>query len=412
LTKTTNTTCEQVVSAPPQRSAPNTKPDEKRLVSDDDGEPNEWDDILAEQLSKCPPVQPRATRTMSRSIIQAATVVPPLEVTTTDESFRVTGVTKMEEGEEEDGVALVAEEERTEAEQECAGDEREGGGGGADGGDADGEDAKDGMGEDVPCQSSSSDLGYDPDTPCIGSSSEESQRQHQEQHEWEEEDEEEEGQQQKVVGLSLATKYALLLSEACEHMLDITQGAKVDGSVVRAVDKATAAASAALEAVVEATGLLGSHLTAFPDDASTRSRLPSSSPLVSLSTSEATTEDKTNEEECQHDAGTTPSPAVEGAATSSRAAATVMARRAATLTAASTLPPVVAAETMQGAEKSRPPCGGEGEGGDEHSLRRADGGECGGAQKHSFFSRFDVDVGASNGVDAGGVGAVSNHVQC
>lgn len=296
----------------------------------EDEEHNLWDDILDEQLSKCPPVRRRATW-RTRGNFEAGGDCPSI-VATSDEPVIVTG------DREGEGEQATAEEKDELNEQEIDSGERDAQGGAVE------EEGQDTVEEGAPRQSSSRGLRFDPKIPSFGLLHEDLQQQEQEQ---------EQQKEAAAVGLSLAPRYASLLTKACGSMLDIIQGANVDSSLIRTVNTAAAAASAAQVAVSEAMTLLDKHLATLSDGTSTRSELPRSLSPSSLSSSTAG----------------------EAAAQAAR----------------------------RGAENSSLLHGAEEEGDDGHNTERPEGGHGGGKLKH-LSSNFDVDVGAWNWAEVGGDG--------
>lgn len=223
-----------------------------RLVSED-GERNLWDDILDEQLSKCPRVQ---TRRIGGNAQTAGD--RPSIVTTSDEAVLVAS------DREEGGEAKTAEEGEALNEEEL--DDGERGGGGVARVEEDGARPEEG----VPRESSSSGLGFGSSIPSLGllrDAMQQLQQLHQQRMQ-----QQQKQQEQTEVGYSLAPKYAFLLSQACRSMLDITQGTDVDNPVVRAVRRAAAAASAAQDAVSEAMSLLDTHSATGPGGTSATSK--------------------------------------------------------------------------------------------------------------------------------------------
>eukprot|EP00903_Cladosiphon_okamuranus_P014215 g13207.t1 len=326
------------------------------LVSDD-GDDNLWDDMLNEQLAKCPPVQPRATR-RRRSNIQAGGDHPSTEVTSADPSI-VTG--DLEDGGEErtkeEEKVVVEEEEEEEEGRRFDGGERDPEGGG------DGKEGEDRVRKGVPCESSPITLNLESNGPSFGLLTETLHLQHLEQQE-QQEHQEWQHDEQTAVELSLAPQYALLLNKACGSMLKAIQGASVDSSVVRAVDTAVAAASAAQAAVSEAMALLDKDIATFPSDTKSTNMLQRSVPLSSLSSSIA--------EE------------------------------------------VVAAPAPWGAKNSSLPYERQGEGGGECKPCPPEGGSGGGEVTH-LSRNFNVDVGGWNtsepGVGGGGMTKDAQRIQ-
>lgn len=237
---------------PGKRFWPTIKCLKKRLVSED-GERNEWDNILDEQLSKCRPFQIRAIRRMIGNV-ESDGDRPPV-ATPSDEPVVMTA------GREEEGVqkAEAAEKEQNEEEQK----ELENGVGDEKGGSAS-EGVEDKIAEGAPLEPTSSRLGVTSKSPPTGFLSGALQQQPQQQPQRQPQSKGEQ-QQQAAVRFSLAPQYAYLLSEACGSMLDTIHSVNVDDSVVLAVDTAAAAASAAEAAVAEATALLRKHQAELAD---------------------------------------------------------------------------------------------------------------------------------------------------
>lgn len=258
-----------------------------RLVSED-GERNLWDDILEEQLSKCRPVQTRADRRMVRSILSEDDL--PVITTTSGESIVATG-----SHDEEDKLKTKGEREGLEE----RGFEDDGGVEGV----AAVQGIEDKIGGDALHESPLGSPRFESSVPSLRllSGALQQQRRRQQEVEKEEEaqrerqqrrqDDQQQGQEPKqeptAVGLSLAPHCAYLLNEACGTIVDIIQGTDVDVSVVRAVDTAAAAASAAQVAVMKAAALLGKHYFAeIPDSTGTRSKLQCSLSPSTLSSFE------------------------------------------------------------------------------------------------------------------------------
>eukprot|EP00752_Nemacystus_decipiens_P010831 g9630.t1 len=256
------------------------------LVSKD-GTRNEWDDILDEQLSKCPPVQPCATR---RTTSSAHADGDRSSMTITSD-----GTVLATRGCVEEVVQSVEGGKKEEfAEQEPNEDERAGRDG------VDGEGFEEGDREEGLRDPSSGSLGCDSTVQKEdreGEGAEEApqeqqgpreqqvprrrQQQQQQQKKEEGEGEHEDEQGQTAISLSLAPEYAYLLNQACGSMLDVVQGSSVDSPVVRAVGRAAAAARTAHFAVTEALGLLDNHLSGLLGGTKVKVRRPASSSSTS-----------------------------------------------------------------------------------------------------------------------------------
>ncbi len=257
-----------------------------RLVSED-GERNLWDEILDEQLSKCPPVQPRPVAASSAkappSPSPSPSPPPPSSISRPTVSLKKTHDTEDNGGcpvsnvpARHDVIAgAYGHDNRTEEREEgWEGAEEQGQEKGVnDGTDGDKKqeeeeeeeeaevetemekendtDKKEEEKEDVsPAddETPSSSSGLFPDDPSVELVGDAALR-----------------QQQADVG-AMARRYAFLLEEACLTMQDVSQGGDAGDPVASAVLRALVAARSARAAVAEAAGLLERPGAPSPDD--------------------------------------------------------------------------------------------------------------------------------------------------